>query len=176
MTAASKWAHVTSDSERLWRHRGELYAACNIIHHDRFVGMSVMVWEGRPLQDRPWCQGHCQNLCCCSGPWVPSGARQCLASCGQSVQAVPQWQRHWCRWLALSFPWPKSNWVPMGSYVLVHPTLPSTTTDSPGNPWCPDRGLRGDPPEQHPSTHQEHAHTLSHMQVDSPNLWSYSVV
>ena len=32
--------------ERVWRHRGEHYAACNIIYHDRFGGRSLMVRAG----------------------------------------------------------------------------------------------------------------------------------
>lgn len=37
-----------------------------------------------------------------SGHWVPSGARQCPASCGWSLSAVLQAWRHWCYWLACS--------------------------------------------------------------------------
>ncbi|KAI4900119.1 hypothetical protein NFI96_024379 [Prochilodus magdalenae] len=36
----------------LWRRRGECYAACNIIQHDRFGGGSVMVWGGISLKGR----------------------------------------------------------------------------------------------------------------------------
>ena len=38
--------------ERVWRRRGEHYAACNIIQHDRFSGGSVMVWGGISLEGR----------------------------------------------------------------------------------------------------------------------------
>ncbi|KAI4895597.1 hypothetical protein NFI96_008461, partial [Prochilodus magdalenae] len=38
--------------DRLWRRRGECYAACNIIQHDRFGGGSVMVWGGISLEGR----------------------------------------------------------------------------------------------------------------------------
>ncbi|KAJ8375922.1 hypothetical protein SKAU_G00065020 [Synaphobranchus kaupii] len=38
--------------ERVWRRRGERYAACNIIQHDRFGGGSVMVWGGISLEGR----------------------------------------------------------------------------------------------------------------------------
>lgn len=38
--------------ERVWRCRGERYAACNIIQHDRFGGGSVMVWGGISLEGR----------------------------------------------------------------------------------------------------------------------------
>ncbi|KAI4895705.1 hypothetical protein NFI96_019616, partial [Prochilodus magdalenae] len=38
--------------DRLWRRRGERYAACNIIQHDRFGGGSVMVWGGISLEGR----------------------------------------------------------------------------------------------------------------------------
>ncbi|KAI4904756.1 hypothetical protein NFI96_010311 [Prochilodus magdalenae] len=38
--------------DRLWRRRGECYAACNIIQHDRFGGGSVMVWGGISLKGR----------------------------------------------------------------------------------------------------------------------------
>ncbi|KAK3521821.1 hypothetical protein QTP70_018556 [Hemibagrus guttatus] len=37
--------HV-SRRERVWRSRGERYAACNIVQHYRFGGGSVMVWGG----------------------------------------------------------------------------------------------------------------------------------
>ncbi|KAI4873746.1 hypothetical protein NFI96_000047 [Prochilodus magdalenae] len=36
--------------DRLWRHRGECYAACNIIQHAWFGGGSVMVWGGISLE------------------------------------------------------------------------------------------------------------------------------
>ncbi|KAI4886029.1 hypothetical protein NFI96_024196, partial [Prochilodus magdalenae] len=36
--------------DRLWRRRGECYAACNIIQHDWFGGGSVMVWGGISLE------------------------------------------------------------------------------------------------------------------------------
>ncbi|KAI4894176.1 hypothetical protein NFI96_002720 [Prochilodus magdalenae] len=38
--------------DRLWRRRGDYYAACNIIQHDWFGGGSVMVWEGISLEGR----------------------------------------------------------------------------------------------------------------------------
>ncbi|KAI4882733.1 hypothetical protein NFI96_028535, partial [Prochilodus magdalenae] len=38
--------------DRLWRRRGECYAACNIIQHDWFGGGSVMVWGGISLNGR----------------------------------------------------------------------------------------------------------------------------
>lgn len=39
--------------DRVWRRRGELYAACNIIQHGQFGGWSVMVWGGISLEGRP---------------------------------------------------------------------------------------------------------------------------
>ena len=66
--------------ERVWRRRGEHYAACNIIQHDRFGCGSVMVWGGRSLEGRTNLQGtrmkltHCQTLCWCSGLWALPGA------------------------------------------------------------------------------------------------------
>ncbi|KAI4889992.1 hypothetical protein NFI96_013255 [Prochilodus magdalenae] len=36
--------------DRLWRHPGECYTACNIIQHDWFGGGSVMVWGGISLE------------------------------------------------------------------------------------------------------------------------------
>ena len=38
--------------ERVWRRRGERYAACSIIQHDRFGGGSVTVWGGVSLDGR----------------------------------------------------------------------------------------------------------------------------
>ncbi|KAI4898896.1 hypothetical protein NFI96_004812 [Prochilodus magdalenae] len=38
--------------DRLWRRRGECYAACNIVQHDRFGGGSVMAWGGISLEGR----------------------------------------------------------------------------------------------------------------------------
>uniref|UniRef100_A0A8K9V280 Tc1-like transposase DDE domain-containing protein n=1 Tax=Oncorhynchus mykiss TaxID=8022 RepID=A0A8K9V280_ONCMY len=38
--------------DRVWRHRGERSAACNIRQHDRFGGGSVMVWGGIYLGGR----------------------------------------------------------------------------------------------------------------------------
>ncbi|KAI4881850.1 hypothetical protein NFI96_026641 [Prochilodus magdalenae] len=60
-TDESRFYLSTCDKRgRLWRCRGECYAACNIIQHDWFGGGSVMVWGGislegqtyRPLQAR----------------------------------------------------------------------------------------------------------------------------
>ncbi len=80
--------------ERVWRNRGERYAACNIVQHDWFGGGSVMVWGGISIEGRTdlyrlnngtlsplgikmqWT--HCQTLCWCSP-----------ASCGESMQVVP---------------------------------------------------------------------------------------
>ena len=41
-----------STCEKVWRRRGERYAACNIIQHDRFSGGSVMVWGSISLDGR----------------------------------------------------------------------------------------------------------------------------
>ena len=41
--------------EMVWRSRGELYAACNIVQNDRFGGGSVMVWGGISME------GHTDN-------------------------------------------------------------------------------------------------------------------
>ncbi|KAK7891278.1 hypothetical protein WMY93_023241 [Mugilogobius chulae] len=38
--------------DRVWRHRGERSAACNILKHDRFGSGSVMVWDGISLEER----------------------------------------------------------------------------------------------------------------------------
>ncbi|KAJ8332732.1 hypothetical protein SKAU_G00425210 [Synaphobranchus kaupii] len=52
-TDESRFTLSTCDRrERVWRRRGERYAACNIIQHDRFGGGSVMVWGGISLQGR----------------------------------------------------------------------------------------------------------------------------
>lgn len=84
--------HRREQVHRVWRHRGECYAACNIIQHDQPGSESVMVWEGVSLE------GH-------AGPHVlanstltsvtcqvvrpPVCAGQSPASCTRSVQAVP---------------------------------------------------------------------------------------
>ncbi len=36
--------------ERVWRNRGERFAACNIVQHDWFGGGSVMVWGGISIE------------------------------------------------------------------------------------------------------------------------------
>ncbi|KAJ8332478.1 hypothetical protein SKAU_G00422670 [Synaphobranchus kaupii] len=52
-TDESRFTLSTCDRrERVWRCRGERYAACNIIQHDRFGGGSVMVWGGISLEGR----------------------------------------------------------------------------------------------------------------------------
>ena len=38
--------------ERVWRSRGERYAACTIVQHDQFGGGSVMVWGGISMEGR----------------------------------------------------------------------------------------------------------------------------
>ncbi|KAL0165774.1 hypothetical protein M9458_037618, partial [Cirrhinus mrigala] len=38
--------------DRVWRHRGERSAACNILQHGRFGSGSVMVWGGISLEGR----------------------------------------------------------------------------------------------------------------------------
>ncbi|MCI4390161.1 hypothetical protein PGIGA_G00119410 [Pangasianodon gigas] len=43
---------ICDRSERVWRCRGERYAACNIIQHDWFGGGSAMVWGGISLEGR----------------------------------------------------------------------------------------------------------------------------
>ncbi|KAK3521550.1 hypothetical protein QTP70_013078 [Hemibagrus guttatus] len=51
-TDESRFTLSTCDRcERVWRSRGEHYAACNIIQHDRFGGGSVMVWEGISMEE-----------------------------------------------------------------------------------------------------------------------------
>ncbi|KAI4890921.1 hypothetical protein NFI96_007190 [Prochilodus magdalenae] len=53
ITDESRFYLSTCDiSDRLWRRRGERYAACNIIQHDWFGGGSVMVWGGISLEGR----------------------------------------------------------------------------------------------------------------------------
>ena len=42
-------------------------------------------------------------------PLMPSCPRQCMASCGQSVEAFYAWKSHRCNWMAHSFPWPEPN-------------------------------------------------------------------
>ncbi len=52
-TDESRFTLSTCDRrERVWRTRGECYAACNIVHHDRFGGGSVMVWGGISMEGR----------------------------------------------------------------------------------------------------------------------------
>lgn len=100
-------------------------------------------------------QRRCHTSHWCSGTTgVPTGAGQRPASCDQSVQTVPGWQRHRCHWQALTFLQPKSSWAPMAHYVLVHSVPPSTTTDCAGFHWGPDPSLGGDPPGHHPLTHK----------------------
>ncbi|KAL0163405.1 hypothetical protein M9458_042801, partial [Cirrhinus mrigala] len=41
-----------STCDRVWRCRGELSAACNVLQHDRFGSGSVMVWGGISLEGR----------------------------------------------------------------------------------------------------------------------------
>ncbi|TWW66779.1 hypothetical protein D4764_20G0008110 [Takifugu flavidus] len=49
----SKFNLSTCDRrEGFWRCRGERYAACNIIQHDRFGSGSVVVWGGISLEGR----------------------------------------------------------------------------------------------------------------------------
>lgn len=52
-TDESRFTLSTCDRrDRVWRCRGERYAACNIIQQDRFGGESVMVWGGISLEGR----------------------------------------------------------------------------------------------------------------------------
>uniref|UniRef100_A0AAY5KJW3 Tc1-like transposase DDE domain-containing protein n=1 Tax=Esox lucius TaxID=8010 RepID=A0AAY5KJW3_ESOLU len=52
-TDESRFTLSTCDRhKRVWRRCGERYAACNIIHHERFGGGSVMVWGGICLEGR----------------------------------------------------------------------------------------------------------------------------
>ena len=37
---------------RVWRRRGERYANCNVVQHDRYGGGSVMVWGGISVRSR----------------------------------------------------------------------------------------------------------------------------
>jgi len=50
-TDESRFTLSTCDRrERVWRSRGERYAACNIIQHDWFSGGSVIVWRGISME------------------------------------------------------------------------------------------------------------------------------
>ncbi len=50
-TVESRFTLSTCDRrERVWRSRGERYAACNIVQLDRFSGGSVMVWGGISME------------------------------------------------------------------------------------------------------------------------------
>ena len=76
-------------------------------------------------------------------------------------KAVPGWRRHWCHWLALTFPRPESNWETLGRYVSVHPppcqVAPQTVQE------LPDALIQvweEITPGHHPSSHQEHAQTV----------------
>ncbi len=52
-TDESRFTLSTCDRrERVWRSRGEHYAACNIVQHHQFVGRSVMVWGGISMEGR----------------------------------------------------------------------------------------------------------------------------
>ncbi len=52
-TDESRFTLSTCDRrERVWRSRGERYAACNIVQHDQFGGGSVMVWGGISMEGR----------------------------------------------------------------------------------------------------------------------------
>ncbi len=62
---------------------------------------------------------HCQTLRWCSGSWVPPGARQCLALCGESMQAVPGGWMNWYHWMAPTLACHKSNRTPLGHYISV---------------------------------------------------------
>lgn len=56
-----------------------------------------------------------QILCWHMVSSFPPGARECLASCGQSVLAVSGWWKHWCHWLALV----RLTWIQMSSYWML---------------------------------------------------------
>ncbi len=52
-TDKSRFTRSTCDRrERVWRSRGECYAACNIVQHDWFGGGSVVVWGGISMEGR----------------------------------------------------------------------------------------------------------------------------
>lgn len=122
-------------------------------------------WSGRHIlggSHRPQCYSqrypdHCEVLGWNSqsdyqtsswwnGSWFPPGAGQCPDSCGQSLQTVAGWQKHWRQWQVLLFPWPKSNWASVGHNILMCLRLPSPTKDCPGAQWCPEPDLKGHPP------------------------------
>ena len=127
-TEESRFIISTCDRrERVWRHRGKHYTACNIIEHDRFEGgwCSVMVWRGISLEgcinfhmlansslttltagkELGWnLQTHCQTVHRWGGPWVPPGAGLCLM-------------------------WPEyvgSSWMRKASMPLTGPHVPQT--------------------------------------------------
>uniref|UniRef100_A0A8C6P7W2 Transposase Tc1-like domain-containing protein n=1 Tax=Nothobranchius furzeri TaxID=105023 RepID=A0A8C6P7W2_NOTFU len=60
-TDESRFTLSTCDRcERVWRRKGERYAACNVVQHDRSGGGSVMVWGGIPMEGRTdlYCPGN----------------------------------------------------------------------------------------------------------------------
>ncbi len=135
-TDESRFTLSTCDRrERVWRRHGERYAACSIIQHDRFSGGSVIVCGGISLEGhtdfhvldngtltavRYWdeiLRATVRHYAGAVGPGFLLVQDNAPASCGQSVLAVPGWRRHWCHWLALTFPRPESNWEPLGCYV-----------------------------------------------------------
>lgn len=93
----------------------------------------------------------------------PPGARECLASCGQSVLAVSGWREHQCHWLALVC----LTWIQMSIcwMLCIDASDPSIIRYS---KWqtvqelqgYPDPGLAGDSPRHYLLTHQELAQTL----------------
>ena len=152
-TDESRFTLSTCDRrERVWRSQGERYAACNIVQHDWFGGGSVMVPGGISMEGRtdlyrlengsltairyrdeilePMVRPY-------AGAVGPADARQCPASCGKSMQAVPGGWRNWYNWMALTITWPKPDRTPLGHYVSVHQTPPGCSSDFTGAHWCP---------------------------------------
>ena len=113
MRAGSHWAH--NRCERVWRHCGERYAACNILQHDMLASRSVMAWGGK-----------CMSYL--TVPWLLLGTRMKSSERLSDLMLV-LWDlgSSWCR-IMFSLMWPQcvgSYWIKV-LMPLTSPHFPLT--------------------------------------------------
>ena len=169
---------------RVLRRRGERYANCAIVEHDRYGGGSLMVWGAYlsvPVQSclcltELW-QANATSMKCYSRLFclLFNNTTQCCRMTTQDlIGRVPAAEQCGSSRLACSIPWLVANRACLGHSRPACMTESSTTKNAPSFGRSLAEGVEEDTPATDCQTHQEYASSLCGLH--RCNRWTYAIL